>query len=60
MKKHFERTILKNKTELESKSKQITELNTKIIDLQKQVHLFKKKAVLLSNTTVFFASEKKK
>ncbi|SHE78229.1 hypothetical protein SAMN02787100_0828 [Chryseobacterium sp. OV279] len=56
----YKSTILKNKTELESKSKQITELNTKVVDLQKQVHLFKNKnAVLLSNTTVF-ASEKKK
>lgn len=56
----YKSTILKNKTELESKSKQITELNTKVDDLQKQVHLFKNKnAVLLSNPTVF-ASEKKK
>lgn len=56
----YKSTILKNKMELESKSKQITELNTKIDDLQKQVHLFKNKnAVLLSNPTVF-ASEKKK
>ncbi|WP_262152208.1 hypothetical protein [Chryseobacterium foetidum] len=56
----YKSTILKNKTELESKSKQITELNTKVIDLQKQVLLFKNKnAVLLSNPTVF-ASEKKK
>jgi len=56
----YKSTILKNKTELESKSKQITELNTKVGDLQKQVHLFKNKnAVLLSNPTVF-ASEKKK
>lgn len=56
----YKSTILKNKTELESKSKQITELNTKVIDLQKQVHLSKNKnAVLLSNPTIF-ASEKKK
>ena len=56
----YKSTILKNKTDLESKSKQITELNTKVIDLQKQVHLSKNKnAVLLSNPTVF-ASEKKK
>jgi len=56
----YKSTILKNKTELKSKSKQITELNTKVIDLQKQVHLFKNKnAVLLSNPTVF-VSEKKK
>lgn len=56
----YKSTILKNKTELDSKSKQITELNTKVIDLQKQIHLFKNKnAVLLSNPTVF-ASEKRK
>lgn len=56
----YKSTILKNKTELESKSKQITELNTKVDDLKKQVHLFKNKnTVLLSNPTVF-ASEKKK
>lgn len=56
----YKSTILKNKTELESKSKQITELNTKVIDLQKQVYLFKNKnAVLLSNPKVF-ASERKK
>lgn len=56
----YKSTILKNKTELESKSKQITELNTKVDDLQKQVHLFKNKnTVLFSNPTVF-ASEKKK
>lgn len=52
--------IQKNKTELESKSKQIVELNTKVNDLKKQVNLFKNtNAVLLSNPTVF-ASEKKK
>jgi hypothetical protein len=52
--------ILKNKTDLESMSKQINELNTKVDDLKKQVHLFKNKnSVLLSNPTVF-ASEKKK
>jgi len=56
----YKSTILKNKTELESKSKNITELNTKVDDLKKQVHLFKtKNSVLLSNPTIF-ASEKKK
>jgi hypothetical protein len=56
----YKSTILKNKTELEFKSKQINELNTKVDDLIKQVHLFKNKnAVLLTNPTVF-ASEKKK
>jgi len=56
----YKSTILKNKVDLESKSKQIIELNTKVDDLQKQVNLFKNKnAVLLSNPKVF-ASEKKK
>lgn len=56
----YKSTILKNRTDLESKSKQIIELNTKVDDLKKQVHLFKNKsAILLSNPTVF-ASEKKK
>lgn len=56
----YKSTILKNKTDLESKSKQINELNTKVDDLKKQVHLIKNKnSVLLSNPTVF-ASERKK
>lgn len=56
----YKSTILKNKMELESRSKQITELNTKVADLKKQVHLSKNKnAVILTNPTVF-ASEKKK
>ncbi|WP_333852786.1 hypothetical protein [Epilithonimonas sp.] len=56
----YKSTILTNKAELESKSKQITELTTKVDDLKKQVHLFKNKnAALLTNPTVF-ASEKKK
>lgn len=56
----YKSIILKNKTELKSKSKQITELNTRVDDLKKQVYLFKNtNAVLLSNPTVF-ASEKKK
>lgn len=56
----YKSIILKNKTELESKSKQITELNTKVDDLKKHVHLVKNKnSALLTNPTVF-ASEKKK
>lgn len=56
----YKSTILKNKTELESKSKQITELNTKVDDLKKQVYLFKNKNAALLTNPVFFASEKKK
>ncbi|WP_407500449.1 hypothetical protein [Elizabethkingia anophelis] len=52
--------ILKNKTELESKEKQIAELNTKIESLKKEVFLFKSKSsTFLTNETVF-AVEKKK
>lgn len=56
----YKSTILKNKTELDSKSKQIIELNTKVIDLQKQVHLFKNKNIVLFTNPTVFASEKKK
>lgn len=52
--------LLKNKTELESKEKQIAELNTKIESLKKEVSFFKSKnSALLTNETVF-AVEKKK
>ena len=52
--------LLKNKTELEFKEKQIAELNTKIESLKKEVFLFKSKnSALLTNET-FFAVEKKK
>ena len=52
--------LLKNKTELESKEKQIAELNTKIESLKKEVFFFKSKnSALLTNETVF-AVEKKK
>ena len=52
--------LLKNKTELESKEKQIAELNTKIESLKKDVFFFKNKnSALLTNETVF-AVEKKK
>ena len=52
--------LLKNKTELESKEKQIAELNTKIESLKKEVFLFKSKnSALLTNEAVF-AFEKKK
>lgn len=51
---------LKNKTELESKTKQITEQKTKIESLKKEVQFFKSKnSTLLTNETAF-AVEKKK
>lgn len=52
--------LLKNKIELESKEKQIAELNSKIESLKKDVFFFKNKnSALLTNETVF-AVEKKK
>ena len=52
--------LLKNKTELEFKEKQIAELKTKIESLKKEVSFFKSKnSALLTNETVF-AIEKKK
>ncbi len=56
----YRSTIQKNKIELESKSKQIIELNTMVDDLKKQVHLFKNKNYLLLSNPNFFDSEKKK
>jgi len=52
--------LLKNKTELESKSKQIIELNMEKDSLKKEIQHFKNKnSSLLTNATVF-AFEKKK
>ena len=52
--------LLKNKTELESKEKQIDELKTIIESLKKEVSFFKSKnSTLLTNETAF-AVEKKK
>jgi len=52
--------LLKNKTELESKEKQITEQKAKIESLKNEINLFKSKnAILLTNPTAF-AVEKKK
>ncbi|WP_313029258.1 hypothetical protein [Soonwooa sp.] len=50
----------RNKTELDSKLKQILELTTKIESLKKEVSLFKtKNSTLLSNEMVFAAEKKK-
>ena len=52
--------LLKNKTELETKTKQIAELSTKIGSLRKEVQFYKSKnTTLLTNASVF-AIEKKK
>ncbi len=52
--------LLKNKTDLETKTKQIAELSTKIRNLRKEVQFFKSKnTILLTNESVF-AVEKKK
>ncbi|MCT3805398.1 hypothetical protein HZQ57_11310 [Elizabethkingia anophelis] len=56
----YKSAILKNKRELEFKSKQIIELNTQVDDLRKQVHLFKNKNAALLTNPIVFASEKKK
>lgn len=56
----YESTMLKIKIELNSKSKQVLDLHSKVHELKKEVQLFKNKnAVLLTNPTVF-ASEKKR
>ena len=52
--------LLKNKTELESKEKQIAELNTKIESLKKEVSFFKSKNSALLTSETVFAVEKKK
>ncbi|SMO85133.1 hypothetical protein SAMN06265171_1099 [Chryseobacterium rhizoplanae] len=56
----YRSTILKNKAELESKSKQITELSTKVNSLNKEVQSFKNKYSTLLTEPNVFASEKKK
>jgi archaellum component FlaC len=58
--KVYNSQLLKNKGELESKSKQITELQNKIDSLKKEVSILKNKnSVLLSNPDIF-AGERKK
>ncbi|UBB89254.1 MULTISPECIES: hypothetical protein [Weeksellaceae] len=52
--------LLKNKTELEFKEKQIAELNTKIESLKKEVSFFKSKNSALLTSETVFAVEKKK
>ena len=52
--------LLKNKTELEFKEKQIAELNTKIESLKKEVSFFKSKNSALLTSETAFAVEKKK
>ncbi|HFK5583466.1 hypothetical protein BAX96_14480 [Elizabethkingia anophelis] len=56
----YKSAILKNKTELESKSKQISELQQKVDGLKKEVQLFKNKISVLLTDSVIFTSEKKK
>ena len=52
--------LLKNKTDLESKEKQIAELKTKIESLKNEVFHFKSKnSILLTNSNVFAAEKKK-
>ncbi|OPB98000.1 hypothetical protein [Elizabethkingia occulta] len=56
----YKSAILKNKTELESKSKQISELQQKVDGLKKEVQLFKNKISVLLTDSAIFTSEKKK
>jgi chromosome segregation ATPase len=58
--KGYNSQLIKNKTELESKAKQIAELQNKIDSLKKEVGILKNKnSVLLSNPNIF-AGERKK
>ena len=52
--------LVKNKTELESKSKEIIELDTKIASLKKEVVILKNKNSILLSDENIFAFEKKK
>ncbi|MGE4347736.1 MAG: hypothetical protein AB7D46_10030 [Flavobacteriaceae bacterium] len=52
--------LVKNKIDLESKSKQITELNTKIEDLKQEVDFLKSKSSVVLTNEKAFAFEKKK
>lgn len=52
--------LLKNKTELETKTKQIAELSTKIGSLRKEVQFSKSKNTILLTNERVFAIEKKK
>ena len=52
--------LLKNKTELGTKTKQIEELNTKIESLRKEVRLLKTKSSIILTDEKTFAFEKKK
>ncbi len=58
--KVYNTLLLKNKKELEAKSRQIEELNTKIESLRKEVHLLKTKSSILLADEKTFAVEKKK
>ncbi|WP_312394373.1 hypothetical protein [Chryseobacterium sp.] len=52
--------LLRNKTELDAKTKQIEELNTKIENLRNEVLLLKNKNSVLMTSPKILASEKKK
>ena len=58
--KVYNTKLLKNKSELETKTKQIEELNTKIESLRKEVRLRKNKSSVLLTDEKTFAFEKKK
>lgn len=58
--KVYNTKLLKNKSELQTKEKQMTELKTKIESLQKEVFFFKSKNSTLLTDPNAFAVEKKK
>ncbi|WNI34721.1 hypothetical protein [Chryseobacterium sp. SG20098] len=58
--KTYNAQILKNKAELESKSKQIAGLQTKIDSLKKEVSMLKNKNYVLFSNPNIFAGERKK
>ena len=58
--KVYNTKLLKNKSELQTKTKHIEELNIKIDSLRKEVHLLKTKSSILLTDENTFAFEKKK
>ncbi|WP_312090627.1 hypothetical protein [Chryseobacterium sp.] len=58
--KVYNTKLLKNKSELQTKTKHIEELNIKIDSLRKEVHLLKTKSSILLTDEKTFAFEKKK
>lgn len=58
--KTYNNELLKNKTELKSKSKQINDLQKSNIDLKKEISLLKSKQSALLTNSIVYKSERKK